>query len=136
MNTSDIVAQLDVEIARLQHVKEILTGTAPTAKRKAGRPAAVSSPNKATSFNPAEFAATQPRRTVSPEAREKIAAAQKKRWKKNKRAEKKAARSAAEPAAKKAARRAVAKKATSTKKAVSGKKISIPAPETFATPAS
>ena len=53
MNTSDIVLAIDAEIAQLQKVKVLLTGTDLTTKRKPGRPAA---PNKVTSFNPVEFA--------------------------------------------------------------------------------
>jgi hypothetical protein len=52
MNTRDIVLGIDAEIAQLQKVEVLLTGTDLTTKRKAGRPAA---PNKATSFNPVEF---------------------------------------------------------------------------------
>jgi hypothetical protein len=99
MNTSDIVLAIDAEIAQLQKVKVLLTGTDLTTKRKPGRPAA---PNKATSFNPAEFAKTAKRRTMSAEGRAKIAAAQKARWAKSKRVAKKAARKAASIPAKKA----------------------------------
>jgi hypothetical protein len=88
MNTSDIVLAIDAEIAQLEKVKVLLTGTDLTTKRKPGRPAAA---NKATSFNPAEFAKTAKQRTMSAEGRAKIAAAQKARWAKSKRVAKKAA---------------------------------------------
>jgi hypothetical protein len=92
MNTSDIVLAIDVEIAQLQKVKVLLTGTDLTTKRKPGRTSAA---NKATSLNPAEFANAAKRRTMSAEGRAKIAAAQKARWAKSKRLAKKAARKAA-----------------------------------------
>jgi len=86
MNTSDIVLAIDAEIAQLQKVKALLTGTDVTTKRKPGRPAA---PNKATRFNPVEFAKKTKRRTMSAEGRAKIAAAQKARWAKSKKLAKK-----------------------------------------------
>jgi hypothetical protein len=69
MKTDDIIAQLDAEISRLQQAKALLNGT--TAKRSsasdgASKPAA--------------------KRVLSPEARAKIAAAQKKRWAKARKA--------------------------------------------------
>jgi hypothetical protein len=70
MQTTEIIAQLDAEIARLQQVKALLNGT--TAKRSPGRPAA-----GATAAAPAT---TAKKRILSAEARAKIAAAQKKRW--------------------------------------------------------
>jgi hypothetical protein len=70
MDTQEIIAQLDAEIARLQQLKGILSSTA--TKAKLGRP------KKAA------------KRTLSPEARAKIAAAQKKRWAKTKKAAKEA----------------------------------------------
>jgi hypothetical protein len=74
MPTTDIIAELDAEIARLQQVKALLTGT--TTKRSPGRPAV-------------RVAPTAPKkRILSPEARAKIAAAQTKRWAKFKKAAK------------------------------------------------
>jgi hypothetical protein len=74
MDTKEIIAQLDTEIARLQEVKGILSGTT-TTKAKRGRPKVVARPIAA-------------KRILSPEARAKIAAAQKARWAKVKKAKK------------------------------------------------
>jgi hypothetical protein len=65
------ISEIDGEIARLEQIRALLSGTAsPAAKR--GRPAGVVSTTK-----PAK-------RVMSPEARARIAAAQKKRWAKQK----------------------------------------------------
>jgi hypothetical protein len=80
MKIQDIVVEIDAEISRLQQAKALLTGT--TESRKPGRP--ISLAGKA-----------RTRRTLSAEARERIAAAQRVRWSKSKKAAKKAARSAA-----------------------------------------
>lgn len=74
MPTTNIIAELDAEIARLQQVKALLTGT--TTKRSAGRRAASVAP------------VAPQKRILSPEARAKIAAAQKKRWAKFKKTKK------------------------------------------------
>src|SRR5258708_5487877 len=125
MNTSDIVSEIDAEISRLQQVKPILTGTHKIIKRKPGRPAAPTSSSQATKLDrknlPAKPNAV---RTLSAEARAKIAAAQKARWAKSKKATaKEASNSAAEPAAKKTAAKGVAPKTASAKKSVSLKKV-------------
>ena len=78
MDTKEIIAQLDTEIARLQEVKSILSGTT-TTKVKRGRP------NKVSVAVVAPIAA---KRILSPEARARIAAAQKARWAKVKKAKK------------------------------------------------
>jgi hypothetical protein len=80
MNIQDIVVELDAEISRLQQVKALLTGTTTTEMQKPGRPANTSLAGRA-----------RPRRTLSAEARERIAAAQRARWAKFKKAAKKAA---------------------------------------------
>jgi hypothetical protein len=123
MNTNDMVVEIDAEISRLQQAKALLAGTDTTVKRKPGRPAAASSPNKATSFNPTEFTKTpQKRRILSADTRAKIAEAQKKRWAETRKAEKKAARKTASAPTKKAATkktiaRKTVKKAVATKRA-------------------
>jgi hypothetical protein len=92
MDTNSIVSEIDAEISRLHQVRALLTGTSTTAKRKPGRPAGTSLPKK-----------TKAVRSLSAEAREKIAAAQKARWAKSRKAAKKEVRNAAAvPAAKKA----------------------------------
>jgi hypothetical protein len=88
MNTSDIVLAIDAQIAQLQKVKVILMGTELPEKRKPGRHAGAPAPNRPTSFNPVEFAKQPKRRTMSAEARAKIAAAQEARWARSKRAAK------------------------------------------------
>jgi hypothetical protein len=78
MGINEIVAALDDEIGRLQQVRSLLAGTQ------------TSVANTATSFT---FGANQTkprkRRHLSAEARERIAAAQRKRWAAQKKAAKK-----------------------------------------------
>jgi len=79
MDTTEIIAQIDSEIARLLQVKSILSGTTATATIKAKRgpkPKAAPTPS------------TAKKRILSPEARARIAAAQKARWAKVRRAAK------------------------------------------------
>jgi hypothetical protein len=65
VNTQELVAHIDQEIARLQHARELLAGSGETRRR--GRPSATG--NK------------QPKkRILSEAARQKIAEAQRKRW--------------------------------------------------------
>jgi hypothetical protein len=63
METQGILAQIDAEIGRLQQVRAILTGTDTNGRKN--KTAAKSAPKK---------------RQLSPEARARIAAAQKARW--------------------------------------------------------
>jgi hypothetical protein len=137
MNTSDIVLAIDAEIVLLQTVKALLTGAELVTKRKPGRPAGASAPNKATSFNPVEFAKKpEKRRTLSAEGRAKIAAAQKARWAKSKRAAERAAHKAASSPAKKAGTaKTVARKTAQVKKAGVVKKSAQPKAETAIAPA-
>ena len=65
MNTSTLIAELDKQIARLREARNLLAG-AESAKRR-GRP-------------PVKAKATRKKRVLSPEARAKMAAAQKRRW--------------------------------------------------------
>jgi hypothetical protein len=89
MDTQAIIAALDKEIVRLQQARAILTAAASvngaaSIKRGPGRPkkaASVVAPTK--------------RKGISPEARERIAAAQKARWAKVRKAAKKAAKTEA-----------------------------------------
>jgi len=80
MNISEIVAALDEEIAILERAKALLSEAEPTPRRR-GRPKG--STNKQTSFNPLEFAG-KPRRKLGRAARERISAAQRLRWAKQK----------------------------------------------------
>jgi hypothetical protein len=79
MNIQDIVVEIDSEISKLQQVKALLTGSSTTKMRKPGRLANTSLAGNA-----------RKNRTMSAEAREKIAAAQRARWAKSKKAAKKA----------------------------------------------
>lgn len=69
MGVSAILAALDDEIASLRRARVLLTGEA--VKRRPGRPA-----------NSFDFGANRParKRTLSAEARARIAAAQRRRW--------------------------------------------------------
>jgi hypothetical protein len=79
MDTTEIIAQIDSEIARLEQVKSILSGSNPTTTFKAKRgPKAKTVPTQ----TPAK------KRILSPEARARIAAAQKARWAKVRKAAK------------------------------------------------
>jgi len=74
MNTSSIVAALDEEITRLHNARSFIAGSASPKRR--GRPPASKS----------GVAAVTKKRTHSPEARKKIADAQRRRWAKQKKA--------------------------------------------------
>ncbi|HKR30790.1 MAG TPA: hypothetical protein VJT08_09940 [Terriglobales bacterium] len=70
MNVSELLSEIDSEISRLQQVRAVLGGTGNHhAPRRVGRPA-------------------KKKRTLSAEARAKIAEAQRKRWAKQKKAAK------------------------------------------------
>ena len=74
MAFESLLHEIDAEIGRLQQAKALLTGT--NAHRGPGRPAkAVTSAKAGTAVK-----AASPTRTLSPQARKKIADAQKKRW--------------------------------------------------------
>ena len=66
MTTTTIIAAIDAEIARLEQAKTLLQGVSSRAPKPV----------------------TKVKRYLSPEARARIAAAQKKRWAKQKRAQK------------------------------------------------
>jgi hypothetical protein len=67
MGSQSIIAAIDKEIARLREVRKVLARNGKIAEPKQGSKAAVAA--KKTS-----------KRKLSPEARERIAAAQRKRW--------------------------------------------------------
>jgi hypothetical protein len=77
MDTKEIIAQIDTEIAHLEQVKSILSGTTTTKVKRAYKKSGVT-PTSITSG----------KRVLSPEARAKIAAAQKARWAKFKKTKK------------------------------------------------
>ena len=72
-----MIKELDYEIARLQHIRDMLAGSNSQAlKAKLGRPKKVA----------AVVPATPAKRIMSAEGKARIAAAQKKRWAAKKRA--------------------------------------------------
>ena len=79
MGVSEILATIDSEIAQLQHAKALLSGAAPAAKRKAGRPKKVAPAKKATA-SVATKPAKRKKRHLSAEGRKRIAEAVKNRW--------------------------------------------------------
>jgi hypothetical protein len=70
MSIESILAQIDEEIAKLTQIRSLLATTGAAAKKVAG-PRAKKTPVKTKS---------QKRRVLSPEARKRIADAQRKRW--------------------------------------------------------
>ena len=83
MPIEQILAAIDVEIAKLQQARQLLSGSsgAPTPVKKRGRPKGANSASSET---------LGARRTMSPEARARIGAAQRKRHAAQKNAAKKA----------------------------------------------
>jgi hypothetical protein len=72
VKTTEIVAAIDAEIARLQEARNAIAGLSGVMRR--GRPSASASQTEG----------TRKKRALSAAAREKIAAAQRKRWAKQK----------------------------------------------------
>ncbi|MEK6398085.1 MAG: hypothetical protein V4734_08365 [Terriglobus sp.] len=74
MEVNRILAEIDAQIAKLQQARALLAGSnaAPAVKKAVGRPrkSAVTSTSRV----------GQKKRVLSPEARKRIADAQKKRW--------------------------------------------------------
>jgi len=84
MDTATVISQIDFEIAKLQLARQALVAisTTGTPAKRRGRPAKNATP----------MPVSVPRkRTISAEARAKIAAAQKRRWATHKRIAKKTA---------------------------------------------
>ena len=74
MGVSNILAEIDRQIAQLQHARALLSGgAAPKAKRAAAAPAALEKGKKK-------------KRNLSPEGRKRIAEAVKRRWAEQKKA--------------------------------------------------
>jgi hypothetical protein len=69
LNSQEILEQIDAEISRLQQVKALLQGA------NGHQPSAVARHSQSAASAPARV-----KRVLSPEARKKIAAAQRKRW--------------------------------------------------------
>jgi len=73
LEVNRILAEIDAQIAKLQQARALLAGSsaAPAVKKAVGRPRKSSSTSTK---------ATPKKRILSPEARKRIAEAQKKRW--------------------------------------------------------
>jgi hypothetical protein len=97
MAIDSILAQIDAEIAKLTQVRSLLANTGKIADqiteritKKVGRPAKATKATKPVkaakvakapkAVKVAKVAKTKKRRTLSPEARQRIADAQRKRW--------------------------------------------------------
>jgi hypothetical protein len=91
MAIDSILTQIDAEIAKLTQVRSLLANTGKIADKiterltkKVGRPAKAAKVEKAPKApklaKVAKVAKTKKRRTLSPEARQRIADAQRKRW--------------------------------------------------------
>jgi hypothetical protein len=77
---TDVIAQIDAEIAKLQQAKVLLSGaTAPAPAVKSGRGRPKGSKN-ATTVATAAVASKSTKRKLSPEGRKAIADAMKRRW--------------------------------------------------------
>lgn len=75
MGVSEILKQIDREIAQLQHARALLAGKAAKATKRAAAPPAAK-----------EVAKKKKKRNLTPEGRERIAAAVKRRWAEQKKA--------------------------------------------------
>jgi hypothetical protein len=76
MEVSRIIAEIDLQIAKLQQARELLSGTQPV---RSGRGRPKGSKNAVPAADPAPEAAKR-KRKLSPEGRKRIADAMKKRW--------------------------------------------------------
>jgi hypothetical protein len=77
VEVSRIISEIDAQIAKLQQARALLQGAGAEPQKKAGR----GRPRKNPLVAPAPKAATtKGKRTLSPEARKRIADAQKRRW--------------------------------------------------------
>lgn len=74
----NVVVEIDAEVARLQQARALLLAIIEVPKAKRGRPA------KSATVAPVVKTKTTKRRTMNPEARERIRQAQIKRWAKAK----------------------------------------------------
>ena len=81
MEVSQIIAEIDAQITKLQQARNLLQGagaqSSETEKPRRGRPR--KDAGVATSATPKKSVGTS-KRTLSPEARKRIADAQKRRW--------------------------------------------------------
>ena len=84
MALTDVIAQIDAEIAKLQQAKVLLSGSTPaavvTAVKKSGRGRPKGSKNASKAVAAEAKAAPAGKRQLSPEGRKAIADAMKRRW--------------------------------------------------------
>jgi hypothetical protein len=81
MGVSEILATIDLEIAKLQQARTLLSGGTEVAlKRKPGRPMKAVSAAKKSAVSGAVKPAPKKKRNLSPEGRKRIAEAVKRRW--------------------------------------------------------
>jgi len=73
MQVSEILQEIDKEIARLQQVRTLLAGEAP--KARLGRPR-----KNAVAASPSPTVSSTKKRKLTPEGRKRIAEAMKRRW--------------------------------------------------------
>jgi chorismate mutase len=139
MEMREIVDQIDAQIARLQKVRTLLADTAAPSRRKPGRPSGsgkVLPPAKVNAVGAEKVAGKpSPVRTLSAEARQRMATAQRARWAKSKAASKKAAKKPVRKTevtavAKPTKPKTAAPKTTPVKKATSVKKAGVRKGET------
>ena len=138
MNINDIVEALDSEISRLRQVRNLLSGqesnsgsaskednSASVTPKKRGRP-----PGSKSKAAPIATEQLKPQRAeLSPAAKERIAAAQRARWAKQKATDKKASRTATKAASGKVAQRDTSKSLPATKGYAVGKSKSLKPPK-------
>lgn len=77
MEVSRILAEIDLQIAKLQQARELLSGSEPV---RAGRGRPKGSKNAAPSATESATESVKRKRKLSPEGRKRIAEAMKKRW--------------------------------------------------------
>jgi hypothetical protein len=107
METDKIIAEVDAEIEKLQQARALILGTGKpgvATQERGGRRASTGTQKK-----------TGRRRRLSPEARKRIAEAQRKRWAKVKQGRTTVAKTAGKKAGRKAAKKAAPKKAAARK---------------------
>ncbi len=81
MEVTRILAEIDAQIAKLQQARGLLAGGSTTASSAAPAKKAVGRPRKNVEATPKPAAGgSRKKRNLSPEARKRIADAQKRRW--------------------------------------------------------
>ena len=79
MEVTRILAEIDAQISKLQQARVLLSGTSTSTTSAAPAKKAVGRPRKSVEV-PASKPAASGKRNLSPEARKRIADAQKRRW--------------------------------------------------------